>query len=264
VVADVLMTDRDEYIMLDGRGKAVVLDGDFAPKNETQLPSGLHTGAVIDWPGNVVLSGLLQDPDRFGWLLHLVRFDSLSAVFGISFGPDGGEIGPYDLNALNLRLSTPSQSRFWTASFTLYELTEWDGRGNLLRSLKRRPSWFKEQSRRPFGSPTHAPSASIAGVVTDSEGLVWVFVNVASRRWREAWPKNVPRGTSELPAGLVRDDLLFETIVEAIDPRVNRVVTRTLLPHFVIAALPGPQAAAYEMSDDGIPKIVVRSLDVRR
>ena len=139
------------------------------------------------------------------------------------------------------------------------DVSRWDADGNVRLSFSRRPAWFRHASVFNYDWKTE-PSPSGCGA-DDAEGLVWLVVRVPSRTWKEAWP-NVPANVGEVPGRLIKSEKLFGTMIEVIDPRVGRVVSRGSFDWYVVGALPGRRAAIYQIDDTGQVRVAVVSLEV--
>jgi hypothetical protein len=67
----------------------------------------------------------------------------------------------------------------------------------------------------------------------------------------------MPSAVSEIPLNKLRTDLLFDTMIEVIDPGTRRLVASMYYEGNIMAALPNGSAAMYEVSRDGVPRIVI-------
>lgn len=130
-----------------------------------------------------------------------------------------------------------------------------------LTTLFRKPGplQFAGPSDFGLGSPTTPPKPGISAVIEDSTGLLWVFVRIPAKTWREAWP-SVRSRSGEYEYRTIALDKLFTTTIEIIDPKTRRVVTRRSLEQFVVSALPGLRAAAYSVDEEGGVRVSILQL----
>lgn len=260
-VADVLPLGGDSLLIVDsGANRAVVLGpGTDSAGSGFELVASWFDGRVGEWPSELIMNGLISNPERVGYPLHTLRVGVEGIEVIASYGRNDGELRPFDVDALMTRLTRVSEGTFWSASFTTYDLAHWTLDGELLRRIERRPRWFAGRSERPFGTPDEAPTPSIAAVELDDDQLLWVFISVAADEWATAWPEGVWR-SGEIPQGSVRQDLLFDTIVEVIDPEAQRVVARERFPAHIISSLGRNRAVEYVVNDDDVPMLRVIEL----
>jgi hypothetical protein len=161
------------------------------------------------------------------------------------------------------KLAISANSRFWSADWSRYRLTLWGVDGKKEKTLERRASWFPKIERAAsLGSPERPPEPGLSAIVEDSSGLVWVFTKVPAPTWRDAWPRSGTRG--ELSISKIAHDKLFHTRIEVIDPVVGRVISRRTLDAFVVEALDGPRAAVFVLGRDGIPRLEIYQLQLKR
>jgi hypothetical protein len=139
---------------------------------------------VLEWPSSLVANGNVP---RSGVALHFLSVDDDDMRITRSFGPESLPPRRYDFPRL-WQVLTPSAGGFWAASVSRYHLTRWTSDGRLLASLTRDPAWFENTGATGIGTPTQPPPPAITAVHEDDEGLLWVFVRVPGRTWREGWP----------------------------------------------------------------------------
>jgi hypothetical protein len=115
----------------------------------------------------------------------------------------------------------------------LYDLS-----GNLVKALRRDPDWFPPMRALPKYGPRNPPSPQTASVEQTGDGLVWVAVNVADREW---W-----RGLGPLREGesgswydVDRIQRFYDTVIEVLDPRSDRLVAVTRVDAALTALIGG-------------------------
>ncbi|MEO7999184.1 MAG: hypothetical protein ABI852_17160, partial [Gemmatimonadaceae bacterium] len=67
----------------------------------------------------------------------------------------------------------------------------------------------------------------------------------------------------EVPTNSIAMENLFNTIIEEIDVKSGRVLSRTRTEKWIIEAFDGGRVAAYEVDLSGTPRVVIYTL-VRR
>jgi hypothetical protein len=251
----------DSVLIIDGSlRRATVVAGNLAPGRTVQLPEIFRPLIALDWPNIVIGNGTIGVANSIGWPLHRLSFGANEAVVLSSFGPDSGEVRPFEGPTLHQQLSRSSKAGFWSADVLKYRVSRWSAAGERMATLERRPRWFPTASRFWIGNPETPPPPAI-GAVADEEGLLWVFIRVAAPTWREVWPK---AAENEYEYNKLELEKMFHTMVEVIDPDAKRVVARASLPYWLIEALPGHRAAAYTVDSHGVPHIDVYKLEVVR
>ena len=81
------------------------------------------------------------------------------------------------------------------------------------------------------------PVVRILDIREDRAGLLWVFSAVADPNWAQGLGK--PRKTVDGPTGYSWDsyELMWDTQIEVIDTRANRVLSAVRVPELVLASL---------------------------
>jgi hypothetical protein len=161
-----------------------------------------------------------------------------------------------------LIFASRDNTEIWTATNTEYRLTKWDATLKEARTLLRKPSWWSSFDGH-LGSPSRPPSPVINAVHVDQDGLIWVFVRIAGKRWREAWPRNVTPAR-EVGYNEIEHEKLHATLIEVVDPVSLRVLSRKRIDEYVLAALPGRRFAAYAVNEEGSPQIRIFDFSLTR
>ncbi|HSL72047.1 MAG TPA: hypothetical protein VK864_17495, partial [Longimicrobiales bacterium] len=68
--------------------------------------------------------------------------------------------------------------------------------------------------------------------------------------------------SAEISIDQIDHEKLYHTIVEVIDPKTQRLVTRTRINQYVVTALPNRRAVIYAPDPDGTPRMLVVSLTI--
>ncbi len=248
----------DSIVVLDGSvRRATVLSPGLTPQRYISLPVQLSSPIVISWPDAVMAAGNVPTPEGIGHKLHKVTFaDNVGRILR-SFGPGNGEVrGPDDQNAGDHRLSESNKGLFWSIASHSYDIYQWDHSGRLLRELSRRPRWFSGPSSMNYRALEEPPPPHIAALHVAADGLLWVFIRVAAPTWREAFP-NVPEGTREISTRQIAFDKLFRTTVEIIDPKTNRVVSRSTFDRYMHSVLPDGRVAIFRGREEQGEEVLI-------
>ena len=257
---DLIQPNRDTLLVLDLNRRGTVLDTTLRPVGYVRLPMELHSPIIVSWPDTVIATGSVAYHSADGPLYHLA-FDDRGASIVRQFKPRDQDIPEMVVLAWH-ELTDPRHGRFWSVWLHRYDLTWFSGNGRRLTAFERRPAWFPGQSGSNWDWKNEPPPPYVADIEEDDEGLLWVFVHIAGPSWREAWP-DLPRNV-EVPARQIDEGKLYQTMVEVIDPRHARVVTRKLIENFTVGLLPGRRAALYDEDDSGARIRVMQLSLVRR
>jgi hypothetical protein len=252
----------DSMLVLDGAGRATVFDPELHAARTVAVTAGFFPVHVIDWPSSVVANGFVGGAQAGTLPLHRLTFADRAAGVLASFGPANDHTGPNAYAWVMQRISPAVGDGFWSADWARYRLTHWTAIGKTILTLERKPSWFLHEFGGGFGSAQEPPDPGISAILEDSTGLLWVFAKVPASTWRGAWPSGAHPGRG-IPVQQIAHEKLFRTVIEVIDPRRRRVVARQTIPEYIVAALPGPRAAAYVVSGDGTPRIEILRLELR-
>ena len=245
----------DSVLILDiGNRRATIVDQALKPARALSLQQQLMETRVIRWPDLVLTVPASMRPER-GEPLQLVSFAGSAVTVLREFGSRPDETRPWFLRPV----IAVTGSRIWVADSHNYRLSEWDTNGKLLRTFERRPDWF----RWPVQSPGRItqPNPRICAIQIDDQGLIWVFTNIAAPTAAEAFAR-ANLASAEISIDQIDHEKLYHTIVEVIDPKTQRLVTRTRINQYVVTALPNRRAVIYAPDPDGTPRMLVVSLTI--
>jgi len=239
-----------DSILVLSEGRASLFTPDYAFARQIPLPPNISNVIATHWPDSVLVQGAVnQTTSRRAENLHMISLSGRSPTFHFSGGNTVRGEGPQ-------RLASQERGPWWTYQRP-YRLFKWDGKLNQVRELARKPKWWTEDREFPIGRPkTHPPHPYIEGVSVDKNGMLWVYVNVPAKNWRDGWG-DVPAGAMEIPAKQIRRYKLYDTMVEVIDPATAKVVSRKTIDLHIIQALAQRKAVAYVPDENGVPRIQI-------
>lgn len=260
---DLLALPGDSVVVLDDRTfRATVLDPSLRAVRSFPMPVRIHSGVVLQWPGSVVANAFSRTAQGASHSLHHLAFGRERVTTLRTFGPANDELVPHPAGIVQQHITSTPDGRVWSAGVTGYNLYEWNTSGALQRTLRRRPPWFADVHATSIGSPTTPPKPALAGVASDREGLLWVYTYVPASTWKAAWPPTLPPGTREVRTRDIGWHVLFDTMIEVIDPRLQRVVARLRHEGSVVNALPGRRAAFYQVDRLGGVRVPIVTFDL--
>jgi len=259
---DVLPLTGDSVLVFDDvTRRATLLDLSFRPVRSVPMPVRVNSAVVLEWPRSVIANAFSRTARGASHSLHHLSFDPDKVTTLRSFGPADNELVAHEAGIVQQFLTTTPGGHLWSAGLSGYNLYEWTSPGVLTLTLRRRPSWFSDVHAGSIGSPTTPPKPMLAGISADSEGLVWVYTRIPASSWMLAWPK-LPPGTREVRTRDIAWHLLYDTMIEVIDPRLRRVVARSRYDGAIVSALSGRRAAFEEADVTGNLRVPVVTFDL--
>jgi hypothetical protein len=260
---DMLSVAGDSVVVFDDRtGRATVLDPSLRAVRSFPMPVRIHSGEVLKWPGSVIANAYSRTARGASHSLQHLAFGRDQVTTLRAFGPANDELVPHAAGIVQQYLTTAPDGHVWSAGVTGYNLYEWNASGALQQTLRRRPPWFADVHATSIGSPSTPPKPALAGVASDREGLLWVYTYLPASTWRAAWPPTLSPGTREVRTRDIGWHVLFDTMIEVIDPRLQRVVARFRHEGSVVNALPGRRAAFYQLDREGGIRVPIVTFDL--
>ena len=203
--------------------------------SEARYPVGLSNGR---WAFHAVAGG--GSAPR---LLHVLEKDG-SIVR--SFEDQRPRRGSDPFYANTRIVGAAGGDRIWSARFNEYRLERWTLEGTQDLVVDRRVPWFTAWPNPEPGEPLQsAPKPRITDVREDRSGILWVLTLVASADWKAQPSSNgLVAGTD--PKGL------YDTVIEAIDIRAQRVIAEVRLPDAAYGFIDDqPTVYSRRMASDG-------------
>jgi hypothetical protein len=154
--------------------------------------------------------------------------------------------------ALNI-VGPSSGGSFWAAQLGDYVASLRNEQGQLVVSLQLAGSWVPTQPApvhvRPALDP---PRPNLNHLREDAAGRLWVAVNVAGERWREAMRPLPGGGTSE-----PRWDYLYNTVIDVIDWKEGRLVTEVSFRGYFLQFIDDGLFASTSEDANGAPFVEI-------
>ena len=247
----------DSMLVFDSdNGRVLVVDKALVAIRAIRLPGFLYPILPLEWPGSVVLAGMILTPSAAGWPIHMASFGQPDLQVRNSIGYDQGTLRPNSPTDQSQRLAVARSGGFWTADVLRYRISRWSNDGTRVETIVRSPSWFDKPSKDWIGNPQTPPPPRVTGLREDSEGLLWVFVQVAGKNWRQGWPTLTP-GVREVSTRSVRYENLFASMIEVVNPKTQRVIARSEISSYAIATLSDGRLALYSRDEDDVPVVTI-------
>jgi hypothetical protein len=213
-----------------------------------RLPSGSYVG-----------SARISSASRNGLPLHFYSETELGKSFG---GSSTTVIDPLKDFSEKRQFTMSTLGRFWVADELSYVINQYDTTGRQLRRIERVAAWFPPSPNKiVLPSPTVPPFSRIIAVREDRAGLLWVFSAVADPKWAQGLgPK---QGSADGPMGHRWDsyELMWDTQIEVIDTRANRVVSALRIPDLVWGSLSDDKVAILR-DRDGEPFVDIVQINL--
>jgi hypothetical protein len=150
------------------------------------------------------------------------------------------------------RFARHGQDQFWAAHVTRYTIERWSKAGRLTDVLERDAPWFPPRVN--LGPPPQEapPAPRVVSVREDDAGRLWVLISVADANWRRSARK--PNASGEYAVRPTDRDLMFDTVIEVIDPKTARVIATRRIPQEVGSFIgEGTTIATYREDQTGAP-----------
>jgi len=261
--SDAISLPGDSILVLDAaQEKATIFDDQLNAVRSIALGIPANTGMILQWPTRVILNGLVPTTDAAGFPLHETSFSGSVSALVSSFGSDSTGKLRISAEANMLQsLSIDSDGNFWSAELGTYRLGHWSARPRLIKTIIRDADWFPGSESPRLGGPTKPPSPLVVAIQSDTGGLVWVFSRIPSSKWQSAWPPVSP-GLVEVAITSRTVSTLYNSVVEVLDTRRRRVLSRVSIPEVVISVLPN-QRAVFLSSDVKLPSLIVIQFEAK-
>ncbi|MEX2281618.1 MAG: hypothetical protein WEE89_03910 [Gemmatimonadota bacterium] len=257
-----ILTPADSVAIFDAENRRIsVFASDLTAKRSIALSGFPVKPRILRWPDRVIVVQPAGSRQTLQPPLQLIDLSGPTSSTLATFGRIRTTLtGPALARSFHRTLSSVRNGRVWEAEHMRYNLHYWRVDGTfpvLLDSLQRRPAWFSEELVSP-GVPVAHPRLN--RVEQDADGLVWVFLNQPTGvTLSEVMPKRSSR-TREGRTDQIPMEKLLRTVVEVIDPKTARVITRTTVPSILSTVLADGRAVFYNVDRDGIPYLEIVTL----
>lgn len=255
----------DSMLVVDPMlSRATVVSADLKPHRAMRyFRADIWPEFALDWPRSVILEGWIPTGKQAGNQLHRVSLAGAEPQILNSFSTDLSPwLRRHDWPAVVRAVAEPSG--FWTYNEYRYRFSRWSADGKMIADFERDAPWFPRKDKlNPSGNKDTPPASTLVRIIPGDEQRVWSIVKVASPNWKRAWEHTVSAGHGELEGNSIGWEYLHDAIVEEIDLKSARVLSRTRIEKWVIGALDGGRVATYEVDSRGMPRVVIYAL-VRR
>lgn len=264
-VDDLVWLPGDSVLVVDGvNRRATVISFDGRVQRTIQMPATFLNLFVLEWPGRLMGSATMATPAAAGHGLHLVDFSGTNVRVHRSFSPGEGTLRPSDRTTTYHFIAGTKNRDLLSSTPHSFAVYSWSATGYLVSTLVRRgPSLPDKVPDQDVGNPRTPPSPAVAGLMVDEEGLIWLFVRVPARTWRDAW-STLPPGSAEASRRQIGWSKLFNTRIEVIDPARAEVVARVEMPGLVISTLGAGRVAVYGTSALGEAEVRIDRVRMQR
>ncbi len=256
----------DSLLILDvGQARALVVASDGGNRTVLDLPSVLEID-ILEWPHAISVADI-RTAEGIGIPFHALDFSGSTVLATAIPGTETYELRPMQGPQV-WSVQAVDDSLFWAVGGPNYMLELWNEERGREVQLRRPLPEYDPENRNGMGNPSVPPPARVISSLVDSDGLIWVFLQVPRYDWRGAWTEVPisPRGeihlkdAPDLPFGL------YQTRVDVIDPGLGALVYSTLIPTLAVpfTHLSSPAIAKYRLAEDGTPLVEVWSLELKR
>ncbi|HKS06039.1 MAG TPA: 6-bladed beta-propeller [Gemmatimonadaceae bacterium] len=242
----------DSYAVRASGDSMLVLDFANARVN-TYSPSGVFIRSFVAnygveansyvplQNGAVVVTGALRSRDQAGFPLHV--FDA-SGTWKRSFGADAPAMAGAGAGVPRLVAAPSIADRFWTIDPLTYVITLWTGAGDRLMVISRKVPWFTPSPIAVNPTPDAIPQ-TLASVIHEDRGLLWVAAHVPDRRWKASFgqprpvrgPPIAAQGRMTTPVEDMRK--LYDTYIEVYETQSGRLLASHLADDVIVGVLHG-------------------------
>ncbi|MGV3711117.1 MAG: hypothetical protein ACO1Q7_20005 [Gemmatimonas sp.] len=243
--------------------RATVIGPDLKPHRFLMYPNGSRVDLVLRWPTSVVASGWVAARGQQGLPLHHVSLAARELKFLQPFSPDTAKWARQS-DLWSWIQAAEGRGGFWSVNTYRYRFTQWSPERTVVADYERIADWFPPSDRRnAAGNPSTPPMPSLIRILSAADSRVWAIAKVPSPNWRRAWPVLAP-GRSDVDTRRIAFENLYNSVVEEIDLKTARVLSRTHIAKLIIAGLEGNRVATYELNALGVPRIVIYALESSR
>jgi hypothetical protein len=250
-----------DSIYLFGIGGVSVVSPEGRVVRNIPVGGGQIFSIAFDDEGRLGVASELPTPDDAGHPVHIVHPNG-----GVvrSFG--GSEKNRSDRSSQGTMLASAPSGGFWVGPVHLghtslsYRMELWRTDGTLVETVVRQAPWLRLP--KPVGgfSP---PDPALLGIWQDDDGILWTLLHVPGPTYNRGLA-HTSEGKTGLadPAGM---NLIFDSVVEAIDLESGRVLARQRLPEGVLGlGADGGILSGMAPDAGGAPRVTLWRLSLSR
>jgi hypothetical protein len=234
----------------------IVFDSTFRQTSTTTLPFAPVAAVMVD-QDLAILTGESHGRETIGYPLHL-----FSRTRGLvrSFGVDRPIADPRRAQNIARLIAPASGGMVWATRGNSYELELFDTAGVRRSRVVREVPWFKPWTTYTSTGLETRPETFISDMHEDSSGVLWVLLNVADTEWRPREGILRPGGMIYIPDTM--KELIFDTIIEAIDLRSGQLLASQRFPEYFRKFAGERTIYRYTEDEDANPYYLVRRLSL--
>ncbi|MEP6835485.1 MAG: hypothetical protein ABJB74_19015 [Gemmatimonas sp.] len=247
----------------DQSTRALVVDSLYRVVRALHIPGALLPTTADGWPSRLLLTGPVVEDSAKGLTLHAVSAEQANVKILQSFGPGRNSTANNQTMANYQRVTTARDSTYWCADILRYRISHFAKDGTLLGTIERAPDWFPIPSGDNMGKPDIPPPPKIFAIWQAADGMLWVFGQVAGKNWKDGWPK-LANDAKEVDFSALRNDKLYATVIEVLDPITRQVVSTAPLDEYISNVLPNGNVAVFAVDSAGTRHLSIRRLSLTR
>jgi hypothetical protein len=239
----------------EGNARITFFDPDFRLVNSHPLGTAGGSGMLQLGNGTFVQANVFRDPEKIGYALRLLRRDGEVLRY---IGLPADRVDLSRESALNRSLTPRATKTFWVAHELTYTLQQYDEQGRLIQTLREQPDWFVEAG--PHGVmvvPGKSPPSVVLGVYEHHDGMLWVSAQAARADWQAGVGKPYKGRAAFVYLPTPDVTLVWENVIEVIDPRSKQVVSTTRVPGTRLHFLGDGLVAGYAPDETGRPRVKI-------
>lgn len=220
-----------DTLLLMGRGglTIVTMDGTIVQKLPTAPVRGVSNGVFLGG-GNVLIAAPSLASDGTMRTMHVLSLQSGRVLRSIGH-PDPSLGSGYEA----VRYVGGGKNGIWAVRMNRFEMELWSPDGRLVRKLLRDADWFQAWTENY--TPERGPGRLqpiLRGILEDENGFLWLCVLVPRDR-----SVQYPTRRDQPIKRFDTSGDYYDTIIEVIDPRTNKLLVSRRLPRVVRGFFPG-------------------------
>jgi hypothetical protein len=241
------------YVFDPGNNRISVLDSALRHVRTMPLRGWVREALLL--PGKrIAFTADVLNSEGVGAPLHVLNTNDGTVR---SFGADGASQSGENARLLMYRLIANRNGAILSARMQEYTLELWSPEGALLKRARRPVGWFKPWHRYESISPRRPPKPAVQEIAVDHGGLVWTAVSIAGKDHSKGLSQNPVTREGQRFYDILRADLVFDAVIEAIDFDRNTVLASARISGLFVGWVAGSNDFATYREPDGNPVITI-------